>query len=79
MLGDLSFIAAQNIQTILNWRKAIELDGLSYNSAQNLAKCYENGASGYKKDEAKAKAVRNFYLIDPVDKLLELVPEYTVK
>lgn len=79
VLGDLSFIAAQNIQTILNWRKAIELDGLSYNSAQNLAKCYENGASGYKKDEAKAKAVRNFYLIDPVDKLLELVPEYTVK
>lgn len=84
LLGDiyhngLEGLQENDIKAINNWRKAAELDGLSYNSAQMLAQCYENGLGGLKKNPEAAKKLRNSHRIQATPKLLELVPAYQSK
>jgi len=84
LLGDiyhngLEGLQENDIKAINNWRKAAELDGLSYNSAQMLAQCYENGLGGLKKNPETAKKLRNSHRIQATPKLLELVPAYQSK
>ena len=84
LLGDiyhngLEGLQENDIKAINNWRKAAELDGLSYNSAQMLAQCYENGLGGLKKNLEAAKKLRNSHRIQATPKLLELVPDYQSK
>lgn len=84
LLGDLYLygkagLTASEQKAIIYWLKALESDGLSYNSAQTLARCYQDGIGGLNKDVEKARYIRNLYKADNYNTLIKLIPEYTVR
>lgn len=63
-------------RAISYWLKAQALDGLSYESAQTLAQCYEEGLGGLQKDADKARKLRNNHNSDPLQTLYNLIPDW---
>lgn len=84
LLGDIYLDGKEGVtasdQRALNyWLKANQLNALSYTTAQVLAKCYEEGLGGLKKDVDKARKLRNQYRTDQLSTLMQIIPAYPDK